>query len=246
MNARARWAIVSLATVCMVALTASLGVWQLNRAAQKTALEESLRARGQWPAWSTAELLAAPDPAEGLYRPVRLQGRWVPEHTLFLDNRQMNAQVGFFVVTPLRLSGSDRAVLVQRGWVPRDFHDRSRVPRIPTPEGEQIVEGRLVPPPGRLLQFAEAGSGPIRQNIDPLAFGAESGLPLLNLSVQQAGDTGEALRRDWPQPATDVAKHHGYAFQWFALCTLLVGLYLWFQIIQPLRARACSHGPDAR
>lgn len=246
MKPRARWVFVSLVTACMVALTASLGLWQLDRAAQKTALADSLRARGELPAWSTAELLAAADPAEGLYRPVRLQGRWIAEHTLFLDNRQMNAQVGFFVVTPLRLSGSDRVLLVQRGWVPRDFQDRSRVPQIPTPEGEQLVEGRLVPSPGRLLQFAGAGSGPIRQNIDPLAFGAETGLPMLNLSVQQTGPAGEALRRDWPQPATDVAKHHGYAFQWFALCALLAGLYLWFQIIQPLRARARSHGPDTR
>ena len=246
MSPRTRFLVVSLATMLMVALTAALGLWQLDRAAQKTALQDSLRARGQLPPWSTAELLAAPDPAQGLHRPVRLQGRWIAERTLFLDNRQMNAQVGFFVVTPLRLSGSDRVVLVQRGWVPRDFQDRSRVPTVPTPEGEQLIEGRLVPPPGRLLQFAEAGTGPIRQNIDPLAFGAETGLPLLNLSVQQTGDSDNTLRRDWPQPVTDVAKHHGYAFQWFALCALLAGLYLWFQILQPWRARARSHGPDAR
>jgi surfeit locus 1 family protein len=231
----------------MVAITASLGLWQLDRAAQKTALQDSLRARGAMPAWSNADLLGAADVNQGLHRPVRLQGRWLAQHTVFLDNRQMNAQQGFYVVTPLRLSGSDRVLLVQRGWVPRDFQDRSRVPDVPTPEGEQVVEGRLVPPPGRLLQFDEAGNGPIRQNVDPLAFGAETGLPLLNLSVQQTGDTGESLlRRDWPQPATDVSKHHGYAFQWFALCALLAGLYLWFQILQPLRARARSHGPDTR
>jgi surfeit locus 1 family protein len=35
----------------------------------------------------------------------------------------------------------------------------------------------------------------------------------------------------------DVAKHHGYAFQWFALCALIGLLYVWFQLIAPLRAR---------
>jgi len=43
----------------------------------------------------------------------------------------------------------------------------------------------------------------------------------------------------------DVSKHHGYAFQWFALCALVALLYLWFQILVPRRKRN-PHGPDAR
>jgi surfeit locus 1 family protein len=33
----------------------------------------------------------------------------------------------------------------------------------------------------------------------------------------------------------DVSKHQGYAFQWFALCALISGLYVWFQLIRPRR-----------
>ena len=162
----------------------------------------------------------------------------------------MNGRTGFFLVTPLQLTGSDRVVLVQRGWLPRDFNDRTRVPDVATPPGEVLVSGRLAPPPGRLYQFGDAGSGPIRQNIDLAALRQETGLALLDLSVQQTGDDeGEGqgrLQRQWPLPATDVHKHHGYAFQWFALCALVAGLYLWFQIIQPRRRRARLHGQDAR
>ena len=39
-------------------------------------------------------------------------------------------------------------------------------------------------------------------------------------------------------PAADVHKHYGYAFQWFALCALIVGLYVWFQLIRPRRRAA--------
>ncbi len=46
-------------------------------------------------------------------------------------------------------------------------------------------------------------------------------------------DTAPELRRDWPKPAVDVDKHYGYATQWFALCALIVILYVWFQIIRP-------------
>jgi surfeit locus 1 family protein len=243
---RRRFWVVTVAAALTVAATASLGLWQLDRGAQKNALEAAIRARAALPAWGNNELLAAADPTPGLYRPVRLQGHWLAQHNVFLDNRQMDGRVGFFLVTPLRLSGSERTVLVQRGWVPRDFNDRSRVPEIATPAGEVVVSGRLAPPPGRLYQFGEAGTGAIRQNIDLAAYRQETGLALLELSIQQTGDDEGPLRRQWPLPATDVRKHHGYAFQWFALCALVAGLYLWFQIIQPRRQRARSHGPDAR
>jgi surfeit locus 1 family protein len=244
---RVRFFVVSAATALTMAATTSLGLWQLDRAAQKTALEASIRARADLPAWGNAELLSATDPSSAVYRPVRLQGRWLPQHNVFLENRQMDGRTGFFLVTPLRLSGSEQTVLVQRGWVPRDFNDRLRVPAVDTPEGEVRVQGRLAPPPGRLYQFGEAGTGPIRQNIDLAAYRLETGLPLLDLSVQQTGDDEGPLRRHWSLPATDVQKHHGYAFQWFALCTLVAGLYLWFQIIQPRRQRHRLHGPeDAR
>ncbi|MFP8833043.1 SURF1 family protein [Hydrogenophaga sp. XSHU_21] len=243
---RARRWVVTAATALSMGITASLGFWQLDRAAQKTALQDAMRARAALPAWTQAELLSSADTTEGQHRAIRLQGTWAPRHSVFLENRQMDGRVGFFLVTPLRLSGSDKAVLVQRGWVPRDFNDRLRVPEVATPAGEVAVEGRLAPPPGRLYQFGDAGTGPIRQNIELAGFRLETGLALLDLSVQQTGEAEGPLLRNWPLPAADVQKHHGYAFQWFALCALLAGLYGWFQIIQPRRQRNRSDGPDAR
>jgi len=240
-----RFWLVTLAAVLAVAVTASLGVWQLNRAAQKLALRDAMEVRARLTPLTHRELLAAPAAAELVHQPVVLHGRWVPGHDVFLDNRQMDGRVGFFVVTPLRLSGSEQAVLVQRGWVPRDFNDRLRVPAIVSPLGEVEVSGRLAPPPARLYEFAESPPGPIRQNIDPVAYARETGLNLLPVSVQETGVDGDGLSRRWPAPAVDVSKHHGYAFQWFALCALVASLYLWFQILLPRRKRI-SHGPDAR
>jgi surfeit locus 1 family protein len=56
-----------------------------------------------------------------------VQGRWLPVAPVFLDNRQMDGRPGFFVLSPLQLDRGD-VVLVQRGWVPRDMQDRSRLP----------------------------------------------------------------------------------------------------------------------
>jgi cytochrome oxidase assembly protein ShyY1 len=42
--------------------------------------------------------------------------------------------------------------------------------------------------------------------------------------VQQGGPAapGEGLVRDWPVPSAGVDKHHGYAFQWYALAAMAV------------------------
>jgi surfeit locus 1 family protein len=240
-----RFWIVTAASALTMAVTASLGLWQLDRAGQKLALQAQITDRSRLSAWGNAELLQATDPKSGVHRPVDLVGEWVPNASVFLDNRQMNARVGFFLVTPLRLQGSERVVLVQRGWVPRDFTDRTRVPAIPTPAGTVRLQGRLAPSPGKLYELGEAGAGPIRQNIDLAAFARETGLSPLDVSVLQSGDASDGLLREWPQVALDVSKHHGYAFQWFALCALAGILYIWFQILSPRRKRR-PDGTDAR
>lgn len=167
-----------------------------------------------------------------LHRRMVARGQWLAERTVFLDNRQMNGRVGFFVVTPLRLEGSDVAVLVQRGWVPRNFEDRSRVPVVETPTGPVTVAGRIVPPPGKLYELGAAEVGPIRQNLDLAQFRSETGLPLVAVSIQQTDAAADGLARDWPPGNTGVDKHYGYAFQWFGLCALIAVLYVWFQIVR--------------
>ena len=106
-----------LATMLGVALTASLGAWQLGRAAQKNAIQSALESRALLPLLSAADLARDADAAAlQHHRPARLRGRWVAERTVFLENRQMNARVGFYVVTPLQLDDRAEALLVQRGW----------------------------------------------------------------------------------------------------------------------------------
>jgi surfeit locus 1 family protein len=234
-----------IAALLVAALTARLGVWQLDRAAQKVALQQALAARGAEPPLD-AMSLAPPVPAasapaasaraaDQVHRRVTLRGRWLSLHTVYLDNRPMGGRVGFYVVTPLQLADGS-AVLVERGWVPRDFENRSRIAPPTTPTGFVTVEGRLAPGPSRLYALGADAGGPIRQNLDPDRVSQELGVPLRPLTVRQTGgDAADGLRRDWPLPAADLQKHYGYAFQWFALSALAIVLYVWFRIIRPRR-----------
>ena len=56
----------------------------------------------------------------------------------------------------------------------------------------------------------------------------------------QIGAASEGLQREWPEVATGVEKHYGYAAQWFGLAALIAILYVWFQFIAPRRRARAS------
>jgi surfeit locus 1 family protein len=230
------------ATVLGAGVTARLGWWQLDRAAQKNALQAALDSRRALPPLGVADL--ADDPAAAAlqhHRSVLLQGRWLPDATLYLDNRQMAGRPGFFVLTPLLLADGT-AVVVQRGWQPRSMADRTAVVAVPAPPGTVQLAGRIAPAPSRLYEFESAASGPIRQNVALDDLAREWRLKLRPFSVLQEDPpsqgrqpSADGLLRQWQLPAADVHKHYGYAFQWFALSALMLGLYVWYQLIRPRR-----------
>ena len=234
---RLRPLIVLLAAVAGALATGRLGLWQLDRAAQKIELHDALRARDALPPLDASTLARSADmAAEQQHRRVVLQGHWLPQHSVYLDNRQMNGRPGFFLVTPLQIAADD-VVLVQRGWLPRNQLDRERLAPVDTPDGTVRIEGRIAPNIARLYEFDAAASGTIRQNVDVVAFARETTLSLRPLVVVQLGAASEGLQRQWTPAEPDVSKHYGYAAQWFALSALLTGLYVWFQLIQPRRRR---------
>ena len=125
--------VIALAAAVAIAGTIALGFWQWGRGEQKTALHDEIEARAT-AAPVDARMLLAPqaDLAALVHRPVVLRGEWIPQRTVYLDNRQMNAVPGFYVVTPLRIAGSQAVMLVQRGWVQRNFERRTDLPPVQT------------------------------------------------------------------------------------------------------------------
>jgi cytochrome oxidase assembly protein ShyY1 len=240
-----RFWLITMAALVMLAATISLGRWQLSRAAQKEALQTQIEAQKTLPPLEQDDFLALDPATSAMHRPVRLHGLWLAPHTVYLDNRQMHGLPGFYVLTPFAIEGSNQTVLVQRGWVQRNFTDRAQLAPVETPSGLVELIARVAPPPAHLLELgkespppaAAPGSSPIRQNLDLEAFRAQTGLPLrTDVSLLQTGTASEGLQRDWPVPALGIEKHYGYAFQWFGLAALVVILYVWFQLIAPFRS----------
>ncbi len=221
---RIRW-IPLLATVIVAAIGVSLGQWQTRRGDEKQAIQAKMAARQSAPAM-TLENAAGIDVAGAEFRHIKLRGRFVPTWVTYLENRPYNGVPGFYVLMPFKITGSaESAILIERGWAPRDANDRTRVPVVPTPADEIEIEGVIRGDAGHLLQLGAAEAprpGAIMQNLDIAAYARASQLPLAPFVVEQSGEIKDGLVRDWPAPSLGIDRHRGYAVQWYALALMAV------------------------
>ncbi|MCO5397127.1 SURF1 family protein [Ralstonia soli] len=227
-----------LAGLVLIALTCWLGRWQLSRAHERIERQATIMALQNAPA---QRVTAQPVAAEAvMYRPVLLRGTFDVAHTVLLENRPHTingvSRPGFEVLIPLMLEGAGgRAVLVNRGWLPRDPADRTRIAPYTTPAGEVQVEGVAVPHASRVFSLgARDGSDEVghrlRQNIDLDAFSREIGVPLQPFVVEQQSDAQDGLARDWPRADLGADRNYGYAFQWFAMAAAVLGLMIFYSV----------------
>ena len=222
----------TLLAVAVVAAAVSLGQWQLRRADEKREMQARIDAAARAAPISVAP--APVDPATLDGRRVVVRGRWVPERTVFIDNRTYKGVAGFHVVTPVKIADSELHVLVMRGWVARDPANRLRLPAVPAAQGTVEIEGLAQARIAQVLELRAApapGAGErIWQNLDYARFEQWSGLRLEPVVIRQSQDATDAdgLVRDWPTGGADVDKHLGYAFQWFLLAAVTTGLWTYY------------------
>jgi cytochrome oxidase assembly protein ShyY1 len=195
----------------------SLGIWQLNRAAEKQLLLDQWQQEAvnlEWPD------MVARDLSNG--RPVTLTGLYGNRNWL-LDNRTRDGMPGYEVLTVFRpVSGPP--VVVNRGWVqaPRT---RDQLPEVAPPDGVFTLRGRIsdypVPP---VLGDQPLASGPWPRRVQSLSEAvARAEIPELpGAIVRLSGDHQPgAYRADWEPDLMGPQTHYGYATQWFALAVAL-------------------------
>lgn len=223
---RPRW-LPTVAAIAGIALTAAAANWQLDRAHGKERLQQAYD-RGA--ADAAVVLSAAPVEAEPLvFRRVEATGVFVPQAAVLLDNKVLAGVAGYHVIMPLKFAGSQKYVLVNRGWVAAGA-DRGRLPEVKTPDGSVTVAGVAVLP-GRFLELSgKAPTGPVWQNLTIEHYRRRMQLDIQPVVIEQHNELGDGLARSWSRPDFGVAKHYGYAVQWFALCGLIAFLYVLFHV----------------
>lgn len=217
----------TLATLLVLPLLVSLGLWQANKAVQKQAMQDIFDQRGK------SELMQVG--AEPLniaairYSRVLARGYYEPAYQILIDNQIYKGQAGYHVITPLRVNGGMMRILVNRGWVPLGA-DRNILPVIETPQGEVEVTGYAHDPSGKYLELARTDVKQqswqvVWQNLnikryqDAVPFNIHPVIILLD----PASTAGYV--RVWARPDSRIDVHKGYAIQWFLMSIALVVIF---------------------
>lgn len=216
------WA--TLVAVGGIVLTLALGNWQMHRARYKEDLQnrQTELARQAVINMNAEEI----NPDALVLRRVYVTGEYDPSRAVYLDNRVYKHQAGLHVIMPLRLTGSNRYVLVNRGWVAAE-RERGKPPVVKTPDGVQKVSGIAVAPSGKFIELSgKVAEGAIWQNLALDRYKKSTGLDVLPVIVLQTDAMEDGLIRDWPPPDLGRNTHLAYAVQWFALSIAILIYYV--------------------
>lgn len=218
----------TIATAIGVSAGIALGNWQLDRGAQKRELKQRYEALAAQP-----PIHVGGDAIDAMtidLRHVEARGVLEPQNAVYIDNRIHNGIPGYYVVMPLKLEGSARRVLVNRGWVVRP-ELRSELPQVKTPAGVVSISGTAtVPHPAPFERMDTVVEGRIVQNLTIPRYRQIVPIDVQPFVLRQDSKLDDGLVREWPAPDFGIERHYGYAFQWFALAATLAIFYAYTQL----------------
>lgn len=209
----------------MVATCASLGAWQLNRLADRRALNDRLIAREALPVAEAATLEmrgGRADPAA--YRRVRATGVFDVSQEVVLRARPLNGRPGNHVLTPLRL-GDGSAIVVNRGWVPLRMDEPGAAEAAP-PASQVTVTGILVPSEPAPVVFGprDPATGRLatigRIDLERLRAQIPYSIAPLAIAMESQQPSHAALPEPAGRPPPGEGPHLAYAVQWFIFAVI--------------------------
>ena len=160
-----------------------------------------------------------------LYRRVRAKGQWIAEGQFFIDNQVLDGRAGFHVITPLRIEGSPRVALVDRGWIERTA-EYPKAPPVDVPAGDVQVSGIATLPPKRYLELsADTIEGNVWQNLSIDRYRSLTGRPVLPFVVI-ADFAPPQLVAVHERPDTGIERHREYSLTWYSLAATTLVLWI--------------------
>lgn len=225
---KANWGLVLLFFI-VLALLIRLGFWQLDRAAEKESLLAQQELSMSQEAIDLHSILGEVD--DFRYRKATLTGRYDPDHQYLIDNQIVNGRAGYFVLTPFQLEGTDRAVLVNRGWIPVN-KDRRIMPVLTIGALKNTLLGRInhFPVVGIKLDGAEIPTEnwpSVVQVVDIKILSDKLERSLLPFQIELDSTMTDGYVREWKRNISMTPeKHIGYAVQWFGLAITLTILFI--------------------
>lgn len=212
------------AGLMFIGLFVSLALWQLDRAAEKKALLDSFGNDAPYLRVNNFDALTEFDR-------IQVDGRFLADRQILIDNIVRNSRQGYYVITPFRPNSNYPLLLVNRGWIQKTG-TADDVQQLDVDEDLRTVRGlvghlpRVAIRPGEA--FEGSGSWPrvaVYPHLDEMS--AELGESLLPLVLLMAPDEEGGFLRQWQPNVSGPMTHYSYAFQWFAMALAVVAILFW-------------------
>lgn len=233
-----KWLILTLLVFAGTALCIRLGIWQLDRLEQRRAFNAQFESARVQPELDLNQEQPE-DISEMDWRAVTVTGEYDFENQVAVRNQYYGDQYGYHLLTPLRFN--EKAVLVDRGWIPADGNSTPALPErawrnydeagIVTISG-QIRLGQAKPRFGGVADpLPENGAKlDVWNNADLTRIADQMPYPILPIYIQPEPDAHDTVPPIPYQPTIELSEgpHFGYALQWFTFATILFVGYPFF------------------
>ena len=202
----------------------SLGVWQIERGQSKAGILNEFNDNLK----KTPSNL---DASSKKWDRVFVRGTWVNSKQILIDNTINRGIAGYKVITPLKIEGSDKTILVDRGWIKQNKY-REVLPDISIEEKSETVSGILeLPELGLVLSndlvTSEWPKISQSKNFEILAEQFDMNLFPMILLADPINQKSLEYIKITPTNMTPT-KHYGYSAQWFLMFLVLCAMYIWY------------------
>jgi surfeit locus 1 family protein len=223
-----KW-ILSILAISFAAVCISLGFWQLRRLSARQSANTLLASRRLAPEVELDSLPA--DTSAAHFRRVGVSGAYDYANEIVLTLRGRDGSPGVNILTPVRRTGNDTAVLVNRGWV--------YSPDGMTVDKEKWREGGTLEGNGFVETFPTKGPfdapNPARprsfRRLDRSTLSQVFPYPIANYYVvlTDSANSPNIPPRVEPAPL-DEGPHRNYAIQWFSFAAIsIIGLVIFLR-----------------
>jgi len=215
-----RFLIPAVLIVATIAFLASLGLWQLDRANEKRAIEASIQKANT----GTIELISDENRLlEKEYYQVRLKGQYLSKKQFIYDNQIVDQVSGYYVLTPFKLENQPSAIIINRGFIPWNG-DREKLADVSIKKTKSEIKVQISKPIKRIeLKSSEIGNNfPVLiQAVDLVKMSELAGIDFSSMVGLLDASMDDGFVRKWEPYTGSIEKHIGYAVQWFLMAIVL-------------------------
>lgn len=211
--------------VLVIPVFITLGMWQLDRAEEKSKRAALQLTRAQMPPLKITIDSSHFKAVE--FRKLSVTGRLRTDKQVLIENRKHKGKSGFHVITPIQIGNSDQYMLINQGWIARKTEQIMQQNESITITGKAVIPQ----PPALVLDESIPDA---QESVWPFVtlekFRAWSGLKLVPYLLLQSPKDNSGYVRQWPKQQFRDGMHIGYAIQWFAFALIAVATWLGLSI----------------